>query len=68
MKRIGILFGMEETFPPALIERINSLKAPGVTAEMLKTGGVVMAQPSGYRVIIDRISQDIPFYRAMLKN
>ncbi|HMD31633.1 MAG TPA: hypothetical protein VKG84_06970 [Candidatus Acidoferrales bacterium] len=68
MKRIGVLFGMEETFPPALIERINSLKAPGVTAEMVKTGGVVMAQPSGYRVIIDRISQDIPFYRSMLKN
>jgi len=68
MKRIAILFGMEETFPPALMERINSLKAPGVTAEMLKTGGVVMAQPSGYRVIIDRISQDIPFYRSMLKN
>jgi len=68
MKRIGVLFGKEDTFPPALIERINSLKAPGVTAEMVKTGGVVMAQPSGYRVIIDRISQDIPFYRSMLKN
>jgi hypothetical protein len=68
MKRIGVLFGMEDTFPPALIERINSLKAPGVTAEMVKTGGVVMAQPSGYRVIIDRISQDIPFYRSLLKN
>jgi len=27
-----------------------------------------MAHPSGYRVIIDRISQDIPFYRAFLKN
>ncbi len=68
MKRIAILFGMEETFPPALIERINALKVRDVSAEMLKTGGVVMAQPSGYRVIIDRISQDIPFYRALLKN
>ena len=27
-----------------------------------------MAEPSGYRVIIDRISQDIEFYRAYLKN
>jgi glutathione synthase/RimK-type ligase-like ATP-grasp enzyme len=68
MKRIAVLFGMEETFPPALIERINSLKVRDVSAEMLKTGGVVMAQPSGYRVIIDRISQDVPFYRALLKN
>ncbi len=68
MKKIGILFGMENTFPPALVERINSMKVDGVTAEFLKTGGVKMAEPSGYKVIIDRISQDIPFYRAMLKN
>ena len=27
-----------------------------------------MAFPSGYDVIIDRISQDIEFYRAFLKN
>ena len=27
-----------------------------------------MAEPSGYRVIVDRISHDIPFYRAYLKN
>ena len=40
----------------------------GVTAEFLKVGGVKMAHPSGYRVIIDRISQDISFYRAYLKN
>jgi glutathione synthase/RimK-type ligase-like ATP-grasp enzyme len=68
MKKIGILFGMETTFPPALVERINAMKAPGITAEFVKTGGVKMAEPSGYHVIIDRISQDIPFYRSMLKN
>ena len=27
-----------------------------------------MADPSGYAVIVDRISHDIPFYRAYLKN
>ena len=27
-----------------------------------------MAEPCGYRVIVDRISQDYPFYRAYLKN
>lgn len=27
-----------------------------------------MAKPSGYRLIVDRISQDVPFYRAFLKN
>ena len=68
MKKIGILFGMENTFPPALVEKINSMKVDGVTAEFVKLGGVKMADPSGYRVIVDRISQDIPFYRAYLKN
>ena len=59
---------MENTFPPAVVERINSLKVEGVSADFVKLGGVKMADPSGYRVIIDRISQDIPFYRAYLKN
>jgi len=68
MKKIGILFGKENTFPPAVVERINSMKIEGVTAEFVKIGGVKMADPCGYRVIIDRISQDIEFYRAFLKN
>src|SRR3979490_95896 len=68
MKKIGILFGKENTFPPAVVERINSMKVPGVTAEFVKIGGIQMAAPSGYDVIIDRISQDIEFYRAFLKN
>ncbi len=68
MKKIGILYGMENTFPFALIDRINALDIQGVQAESLLVGGVGMAQPSGYDVIIDRISQDIPFYRSYLKN
>ncbi|MBV9624340.1 MAG: hypothetical protein JOZ14_10205 [Acidobacteria bacterium] len=59
---------MENTFPPALVERINASKTDGVRAEFLKVGGVKMAESSGYALIIDRISQDIPFYRAYLKN
>jgi len=68
VKKIGVLFGMENTFPPALVEKINGMKVEDVTAEFVKLGGVKMADPSGYKVIIDRISQDIPFYRAFLKN
>jgi glutathione synthase/RimK-type ligase-like ATP-grasp enzyme len=68
MKKIGILFGMENTFPPAFVEKVNNMKVDGVTAEFVKLGGVKMADSSGYRVIVDRISQDIPFYRAYLKN
>jgi len=68
MKTIGILFGMESTFPPALVERINSMGVDGISAEFIKVGGVKMADMMKYDVILDRISQDIPFYRAMLKN
>jgi glutathione synthase/RimK-type ligase-like ATP-grasp enzyme len=68
MKKVGIVFGMETTFPPAVVERIVQLGAPDVTAEFVKIGGVRMAEPGGYAVIIDRISHDIPFYRAYLKN
>jgi hypothetical protein len=68
MRKIGIIYGMENTFPSAVVDRINSLHVPDVLAEHIHIGGVQMAKPSGYRVIIDRISHDIPFYRAYLKN
>jgi glutathione synthase/RimK-type ligase-like ATP-grasp enzyme len=67
-KKIGIIFGMENTFPPALVEKINSLKVEGVTAEFVNIGGIRMDEPKKYSVIVDRISQDIQFYRAYLKN
>jgi len=68
MKKIGILFGQERSFPPALIDRINSKQVDGITAEAVSIDKVVQAAPAGYSVIIDRISQDVPFYRAFLKN
>ena len=71
MTRIGVIFGMEQTFPPALVDRINArARAAGddLTAEFVSIGGVRMDEPARYRVIVDRISHDIPFYRAYLKN
>ncbi len=68
MKKIGILFGQENTFPGALVERINSMQIDGICAEYVQLGGLHMDQPSGYAVIVDRISHDMPFYRAYLKN
>ena len=67
MKRIGILFGQERTFPAALVERINALEVEGVVAEPAQVGGVGLETPKRYDLILDRISQDIPFYRAILK-
>lgn len=68
MKKIGILFGKERSFPEAFIERINSRGIAGIIAEPVVIDKVMQGEPSGYAVIIDRISQDVPFYRAYLKN
>ena len=68
MKKIGVIFGMETTFPPALVDKINFMNVPGVEAELATVGEVRMAEPSPYHVIVDRISHDIPFYRGYLKN
>ena len=68
MKKIGILFGKERSFPDAFVERINSKNIDGITAEPVYIDKVMQGESSGYAVIMDRISQDIPFYRAFLKN
>jgi hypothetical protein len=68
LKKIGVLFGMENTFPGALVDKINSMELEGIRAEFVHVGGVPMAAPSGYAVIVDRISHDLPFYRSYLKN
>ncbi len=69
MKKIGILFGKENTFPQAFVDKVNSLaQGKDIVAEAVTIDKVVQAQPTEYAVIIDRISQDVPFYRAYLKN
>ena len=68
MKKIGVLHGKERSFPEAFVERINSKKVDGIFAEPVLIDKVMQGEPSGYAVIFDRISQDVPFYRAYLKN
>src|SRR5438874_9312989 len=68
MKKIGILFGKERSFPNAFIEKVNSKNIEGIKAEPVKIEKVIQGEPTEYAVIIDRISQDVPFYRAYLKN
>lgn len=68
MKKIGILFGQENTFPQALIDRINEKKEKGITAEAVQIDKLIQAEAPPYAVILDRISQDVPFYRGYLRN
>jgi hypothetical protein len=67
-KKIGILYGRERSFPMAFIEAVNRKNIPGIIAEPVRIDKVAQGEGTGYAVIIDRISQDVPFYRAYLKN
>ena len=68
MKKIGILFGQERSFPEAFVKRVNELGGNEFSAEYVNINKIFQAEPLDYAVIIDRISQDVPFYRAALKN
>lgn len=67
-KKVGILFGMEDTFPWAFIDKVNELGKGKVVAEAVQIDKVQQGIDYGYHVIFDRISQEVPFYRAYLKN
>jgi hypothetical protein len=67
VKRVGLLVGRERTFPVSLIESINARGGGEVVAEFVKVGGVRHEGPIPYDLIIDRISHEVPFYRAFVK-
>jgi len=67
MKRVGVLVGREKTFPEAIINRINEKGGDKVVAEYIKLDGVRYDAPPQYDLVIDRISHEVPFYRATLK-
>jgi glutathione synthase/RimK-type ligase-like ATP-grasp enzyme len=64
-ERIGILVGWEQSFPQAFIERCSRI--PGVTAELATIGGTPERFSCPYKVLIDRISQEVKHYRFYLK-
>ena len=67
MNRVGILVGREKTFPDAVINRINERGKGETVAEFIKLGGVRHDESPKYDLVIDRISHEVPFYRATLK-
>jgi hypothetical protein len=67
--KVGLLCGREYAFPPAFLERVNAAGRPhGITADFVKLTGTTMGEPSGYRVIVDRISHEVEYFRAYLKH
>ena len=67
--KVGLMCGREYSFPPAFIDRVNTVGAPhGITAELVRLTSTPMGAPSGYRVIVDRISHEVDYFRAYLKH
>lgn len=64
--RIGVLRGRENSFPEAFIAKVNSLDK-GVHAEHVQLGGTKLNEPVPYRVILDRMSHEVPYYAVYLK-
>jgi len=67
--KIGLLCGREYAFPPAFLDRVNTIgRRHGISAEFLKLTGTKMGEAAGYRVIVDRISHEVEYFRAYLKH
>lgn len=66
MKRIGILFGQERTFPEAFCHTVNAKNA-GAVAEAVELEALRHDCDRPYDVIVDRISHEVPYYQMFLK-
>jgi glutathione synthase/RimK-type ligase-like ATP-grasp enzyme len=64
--KIGVLRGRENSFPDAFIEKVNAM-GKGVTAEYVQLGGTKLNEKVPYRVILDRMSHEVPYYSVYLK-
>jgi hypothetical protein len=66
--RIGMLRGVETTFPDGLVAHINDEYGDrGVEAAFVQIDHVRTHAEPAFDVIIDRISHEVPFYRSYLK-
>src|SRR5437867_7654129 len=67
--RVGLLVGRENTFPGPFIDAVSRKgSSVGVTAEMAQLGGAAELEEPAYAVLVDRISHEVPYYRAHLKS
>jgi len=68
-KVIGLLVGRENTFPGPFLELVNQRGAPdGITGELAVLGGSPEVFEPYHTVLVDRISHEVPYYRAHLKS
>ncbi len=62
---LGIVHGREETFPPALLAEINARQA-GVHIESIVVSSVEALERSPYRLLVDRLSSQVGYFRSLL--
>jgi glutathione synthase/RimK-type ligase-like ATP-grasp enzyme len=64
---VGILHGMERTFPPALAAEIDRRGEGRVVGRAVRIGALRQDRVPRYDVILDRISHEVPYYRSWVK-
>ena len=68
-KKVGLLIGRENTFPGPFIDKVNERgAAQGVSAELAVLGGTPEYAQPRHAVLVDRISHEVPYFRAHLKS
>ncbi|HET7418817.1 MAG TPA: hypothetical protein VFL27_00380 [Candidatus Dormibacteraeota bacterium] len=68
-KVIGLLIGRENTFPGPFLDLVNQKgAADGISAELAVLGGTPEVFEPKHAVLVDRISHEVPYYRAHLKS
>jgi hypothetical protein len=68
-RRVGLLVGRENTFPQPFLDTVNRKgHGQGVTAELALLQGTQEDEEPAYAVLVDRISHEVPYYRAHLKS
>jgi hypothetical protein len=66
---VGLLVGRENTFPFPFVDTVNrNGRDYGVTAELALLQGTTESETHDYAVLVDRISHEVPYYRAHLKS
>src|SRR3982074_3817290 len=68
-RRVGLLVGRENSFPQPFLETVNRKgREFGVVAELAVLQGTTGLEDPAYAVLVDRISHEVPYYRAHLKS
>ncbi len=65
-RRIGLFIGREWSWPAAFISEVNG-RSNNVTADFVQIGETKWDSKLTHDLIIDRMSQEIPYYRTFLK-